>query len=115
MRPTTARARASRDANGVDFWWDEEEGQDCDPDQPGCVDTETVKANCWSGNIGPNGGQPTSDPRGVLPACPGFDTGLFKFPNINKLLELLPCASWDPQTNTDPPGCDWFTTPPEPN
>ena len=39
---------------------------------------------------------------------------MFKFPNIDKLLELVPCASWDPQTNTDPPGCDWFTTPPEP-
>jgi hypothetical protein len=46
--------------------------------------------------------------------CPGLDIG-FKFPNINKLLELLPCASWDPQTNTDPPGCNWFTLPPEPN
>jgi hypothetical protein len=73
-----------------------------------------VKTNCWSGNTGPHGGQATSDP-GTLPACPGFDTGLFTFPDVNKLLELLPCASWDPQTNTDPPGCNWFTTPPEPN
>jgi hypothetical protein len=73
-----------------------------------------VKTNCWSGNSGPNGGSPTSDPP-ALPACPGFDTGLFMFPNINKLLELLPCAEWNPETNTDPPGCDWFTLPPEPN
>jgi hypothetical protein len=120
IRPPDVRApdfgscQGSRDANGVDFWWDGEEGQDCDPDQPGCVDIETVKSNCWSGNIGPDASQPTSDPAS-LPACPGFDTGLFVFPNVNKLLELLPCASWDPQTNTDPPGCDWFTTPPEPN
>ena len=24
------------------------------------------------------------------------------------------CATWDPMTNTDPPGCDWFERPPEP-
>ena len=115
MRPTTARARATRDANGVDFWWDEEEGQDCDPDQPGCVDTETVKANCWSGNIGPNGGAADRRPAAAAAGLPRPRQRLFKFPNINKLLELLPCATWDPQTNTDPPGCNWFTTPPEPN
>ena len=90
-------------------------GPDCDPDQPGCVDIETAKGNCWSGNSGPDGGQPTADP--PLAACrpaPASTTGS-RFPNINKLLELLPCATWDPQTNTDPPGCDWFTPPPEPN
>ena len=115
MTPDYNNCQGARDANGVDFWWDEEEGTDCDPDQPGCIDTETVKGNCWTGNIGPDGGQPTGDPpMATLPMCPGLDIG-FKFPNINKLLELLPCASWDPQTNTDPPGCDWFTLPPEPN
>ena len=67
--PDYSSCQGSRDANGVDFWWDEEEGQDCDPDQPGCVDTETVKTNCWSGNAGPNGGQPTSDP-GVAAGMP---------------------------------------------
>jgi hypothetical protein len=111
--PDWNTCEGTTDKNGVDFWWDEEEGLDCAPDQPGCVDTEGVKGNCWSGNVGTNAGQPTSDP-GVLPACPGLDNG-FKFPNINKLLELLPCADWDPQTNTDPPGCNWFTLPPEPN
>jgi hypothetical protein len=121
IRPANLRApdltscQGTRDANGVDFWWDEEEGTDCDPDQPGCIDTETEKGNCWTNNIGPDGAPPTGDPPAeTLPMCPGLDIG-FKFPNINKLLELLPCASWDPQTNTDPPGCDWFTTPPEPN
>ena len=47
--------------------------------------------------------------RRVAAGMPRLRQRLFKFPNINKLLELLPCASWDPQTNTDPPGCDWFT------
>jgi hypothetical protein len=104
-----------RDPNGVDFWWDEEEGTDCAPDQAGCVDFETEKGNCWSGNVGPGGAQPTGDPPvSLLPACPGLDNG-FKFPATEKLLELLPCASWDPVTNTDPPGCNWFETPPEPH
>ncbi len=63
----------TRDPNGVDFWWDEEEGQDCDPNQAGCVDTDTTNGNCWSGNSGP-GGMFTSDPMPLLlPACPGSD------------------------------------------
>jgi len=111
--PNYSSCQGYRDANGVDFWWDEQEGQDCDADQPGCVDFETQKGNCWSGNVGPNGTQPSSDPLPAqLPACPGVD-GL-RPPNTDKLLSLIPCASWDPVTNTDPPGCDWFTTPPEP-
>jgi hypothetical protein len=24
------------------------------------------------------------------------------------------CATWDPYDNTDPPGCDWFVRPQEP-
>ena len=112
--PDLTSCAGTRDANGVDFWWDEEEGTDCNEELPGCVDMETQRGNCWVGNQGPDGADPTGDPPlSFLPVCPGIDNG-FKFPNINKLLELLPCASWDPQTNTDPPGCDWFTTPPEP-
>ena len=71
-------------------------------DQPGCVDIETQKGNCWIGNQGPNGAQPTADPPlSFLPVCPGLDNG-FKFPNIDKLLELLPCASWDPADQHGP-------------
>jgi len=111
--PNYSTCQGYRDANGVDFWWDEEEGTDCAPG-PGCVDLETQKGNCWIGNVGPNGATPTADPPlSVLPICPGLDNG-FKFPNIDKLLELVPCAEWNPRTNTDPPGCDWFETPPEP-
>jgi hypothetical protein len=105
----------AEDLNGVDFWWDEEEGRDCDPDQAGCVDNETELGNCWSDNLGPNAGEPTSDPPPgpLLPACPGND--LFRPSNSDKTASLVPCATWNPQDNTDPPGCDWFTTPPEPN
>ena len=49
-----------------------------------------------------------------FPMCPGMDNG-FLFPNVSKFFEIVPCADWDPQTNTDPPGCNWFTLPPEPN
>jgi hypothetical protein len=102
----------TRDANGVDFWWDEEEGQDCVEEQPGCVDNDTQNGNCWTNNSG-DGGQFTSDPPAIaLPTCPGLD--LFRPGNSEKQGTLVPCATWDPTTNTDPPGCDWFTTPPEP-
>jgi hypothetical protein len=88
------RPDGTRDPNGVDHWWDEEGA-----------------GNCWSGNVGPNDAKPTSDPAN-LPACPegsSFSTG-----NAAKQATLVPCATWDPQDNTDPPGCDWFDRPPEP-
>jgi hypothetical protein len=102
----------TRDPNGVDFWWDEEEGQDCIEEQPGCVDNDTQNGNCWTNNSG-DGGQFTSDPPAIaLPTCPGLD--LFRPGNSEKQGTLVPCATWNPVDNTDPPGCDWFTTPPEP-
>ena len=114
--PNLGSCQGSRDANGVDFWWDGEEGQDCDPGPAGLrrhrVREVELLERQRRAERGPADLRPVAH---VLPACPGLDTGLFVFPNVNKLLELLPCASWDPQTNTDPPGCDWFTTPPEPN
>ena len=100
--PDLTSCTGTRDANGVDFWWDEEEGTDCIEEQPGCVDMETQRGNCWIGNQGPDGADPTGDPPlSFLPVCPGIDNG-FKFPNINKLLELLPCASWDPADEHGP-------------
>jgi hypothetical protein len=109
----------ARDPNGLDFWWDEEEGRDCNPG-PGCVDNETKLGNCWSDNNAHNGAEPTSDPvRALLPECPGND--LFRPSNSDKTASLVPCATWTPaddpetpQDENDPPGCDWFTTPPEP-
>jgi hypothetical protein len=82
--------------NGLDFWWDEEGA-----------------GNCWSGNFsqsGPGNG-PVSDPA-TLPDCPG--SRLFSPGRLDKLAAMAPCATWDPQTNPFPPGCDWFTTPPQP-
>jgi hypothetical protein len=88
------REDGARDPNGVDFFWDEEGA-----------------GNCWSGNLGPGGAPPTSDPA-ALPACPGgspFSTG-----NAAKLAMEVPCATWNARTNPDPAGCDWFDTPQEP-
>jgi hypothetical protein len=102
------------DLNGVDFWWDEEEGNDCDEEQPGCVDTDSQFGNCWTGNLGFDGQAFTSDPPAlILPNCPGLD--FFRPGNSAKQAMLVPCATWHPIDNPDPPGCNWFTTPPEPN
>ena len=80
--------------NGHDFWWDEE-GQ----------------GNCWRGNIAADGAAITSDPA-TLPNCPGASD--IQPVNPVKHSFLVPCATWDPQNNTDPPGCDWLVTPPKP-
>ena len=87
------RPDGTRDPNGVDFWWDEEGG-----------------GNCWTGNAGAGGAAVTSEPRN-LPDCPG---GPFTPGNPAKTATMGSCATWDPMTNTDPPGCDWFVVPPEP-
>jgi hypothetical protein len=114
-----SHCQGTHDPNGVDFWWDEEEGTDCpevDQNSGSCVDAADGLGNCWSGNNAFNGGQPGSDPL-VLPGCPGIDVP--RPPNGSKSAFLVPCTMWDPQTNTDPAGCEmagssWFDVPPEP-
>ncbi|HEY1275393.1 MAG TPA: right-handed parallel beta-helix repeat-containing protein [Thermoleophilaceae bacterium] len=90
------RPNGARDPNGVDFWWDEE-----------------GRGNCWTNNKAIAGGTLTSNP-GTLPDCPG--SSLLTPADPVKLAMLAACSSWDPQddVNQDPPGCDWFTRPPEP-
>ena len=105
--------QGTADLNGTDFWWDEEEGQDCIEEQPGCVDTHTELGNCWTGNQGSGGAYSSDPPALVLPACPGLD--FFRPGNSGKQAFLVPCATWHPIDNPDPAGCDWFTTPQEPN
>ena len=80
--------------NGTDFWWDEQGA-----------------GNCWENNIAAPGAQITGDPA-PLPACPGNHQ--VQPVNFEKHAFLVPCASWDPVENTDPPGCDWMTLPPKP-
>ena len=88
------RPDGTRDPNGTDFWWDE-----------GGI------GNCWSGNQAAAGRKITGSPTS-LPACPKGSNA--PAPSFVKLALNAPCATWDPQTNTDPPGCDWMTLPPEP-
>jgi hypothetical protein len=88
------RPNGRRDPNGVDFWWDEEGG-----------------GNCWSGNEGPKGGVFTSDPVSLF-ECPQGSPNATG--SVAKQAASFSCASWDPQTNPDPVGCDWFDRPPEP-
>ena len=97
------RPDGTSDPNGLDFWWDEENGNE-EPGLPGPL-------NCWSGNVAFGKKKPTSDPP-ALPGCPGART--FQAGNPAKTASQATCATWDPQTNTDPPGCDWFRLPPEP-
>ena len=35
--------------------------------------------------------------------------------NLTKTGREVPCATWHPRDNPDPPGCTWFTVPPEPD
>ena len=83
-----------RALNGTDFWWDEEGA-----------------GNCWTGNTGPGGAAVTGDPAS-LPSCPG--SPVFSPGRVDKTARQAPCATWDPHSNPNPPGCDWFTTPPKP-
>jgi hypothetical protein len=85
-----------RDTNGKDFWWDEEGSE-----------------NCWTANRAGAGNAITSDPP-LLPDCPG--SSVHTPTNPAKLAVLAACATWDPQDDLlqDPPGCDWFTVPPQP-
>ncbi|HEX8102444.1 MAG TPA: right-handed parallel beta-helix repeat-containing protein [Solirubrobacteraceae bacterium] len=81
--------------NGVDIYWDEQ-----------------GRGNCWQGNQGARDGGITSDPA-TLPDCSsGGSTGGV---SNQKLAFQVPCATWDPRENPDPPGCDWFQTPPRPD
>ena len=100
------RPDGTRDPNGNDFWWDEQ-----------------GRGNCWSGNKGPGGAEPSSNVPAVaatpltpavggLPPCPGSST--YSPGKPEKSASQATCATWDPAENTDPPGCDWFTRPQEP-
>ena len=89
------RPDGAPDANGNDFWWDEE-----------------GRGNCWAGNAGPAGRGATSNVVLGLPGCPGsqvFSPGV-----PSKTASQATCSTWDPMENPDPPGCDWFTRPAEP-
>ena len=88
------------DLNGVDFWWDDQ-----------------GEGNCWAGNKSGAGEEVTSNTMypGGLPDCEsGGSAGLPN--NPYKSGQLAPCALYDREDETfrDPPACDFFDTPEEP-
>ncbi len=91
------RPDGTRDPNGVDFLWDEQ-----------------GRGNCWEGNKGPGGAATKNDPQS-LPDCKDQLNKQIQRPvNASKSAREAPCATWNPQDNQFPPGCDWFDTPTEP-
>ena len=83
--------------NGFDFWWDDQ-----------------GNGNCWQDNTSASG-EITSNtiyPTG-LPDC---DSGgsIWTAGNPVKSADLAPCATYDREDNPNPPLCDWFITPAEP-
>lgn len=92
-----------RAPNGIDVFWDEQ-----------------GVGNCWEGNRTTTGPGQTSDPA-TLPTCSSGGSGTLvakqtgvSQSNPRKSAEEVPCATWDPRDNQDPPGCTWFDTPPRP-
>ena len=89
------RPDGTRDRNGTDVYWDEQ-----------------GVGNCWQGNRTAPGRPLTSDPARLPDCASGGSTN--PEPNWAKLGAEVPCASWNPETNPNPPGCIWFTSPPDP-
>lgn len=89
------RPDGTPERNGLDVFWDEQ-----------------GIGNCWQDNTTAPGTKVTSDPAS-LPTCDGGGSSN-PVGNTAKLAADLPCINWNPRTNPDPPGCDWFQTPPEP-
>lgn len=78
--------------NRLDFWWDAQ-----------------GRGNCWDGNAAPDGRGIVSSPP-QMPPCPG--SRQIRVGDIGKMLTVITCATWDPQKNTNPPGCSWMAGPP---
>ena len=87
------------DLNGYDFWWDDQ-----------------GEGNCWQENDAPEGGVTSNTlyPLG-LPDCDSGGSVLLPV-NPAKSALIAACATYDRNDETlrDPPGCDFFDTPPEP-
>ena len=82
--------------NGVDFSWDEQ-----------------GVGNCWQDNESATG-DVTSDT--VLPALPDCDSGgsLSPVGNLVKSASMVSCATYNREDEPDPPGCNWFDSPAQP-
>ena len=81
----------SKQPNGADVVWD-----------------SSGQGNCFGGNT--SSGRPNTP--ASLPACPG--SPVYMPADLSVLAAAFPCTAWDPKTQHNPPGCDWFTTPAKP-
>lgn len=79
--------------NGEDFTWDAQ-----------------GVGNCWQDNQPAPGRKVTSNT--LLPDC--SNPSKVPAPQPQLYATEVPCATWHPQDNPDPPGCTWFMTPPKP-
>ncbi|MDQ3957337.1 MAG: right-handed parallel beta-helix repeat-containing protein [Actinomycetota bacterium] len=92
--------RGLPDLNGFDFWWDDQ-----------------GEGNCWQDNLAPEDRGTTSNtmfPTGLPDCDSGGSVGLPN--NPYKSGTIASCAAYDrndPELR-DPPGCDFFDTPEEP-
>jgi hypothetical protein len=84
--------------NGMDFWWDDQ-----------------GVGNCWQDND-PATGEVTHNTANVVLGLPDCDSGGSVSPlgNAVKSATLLPCSTYDRNSEPAPDGCDWFTTPDPP-
>lgn len=64
------------------------------------------RGNCQEGNTGAGGTSWLTWGGGTMPACPG--SPVFAPGNLAVLAGDASCSAWDPKTQPDPPGCDWF-------
>ena len=74
--------------------------------------TSRVAATAGRGNVGPGGAKPTSNVADRPARLPGLERLQPGHPRQDR--QSGTCSTWDPFTNPDPPGCDWFTRPEEP-
>ncbi|MGZ4267942.1 MAG: right-handed parallel beta-helix repeat-containing protein [Solirubrobacteraceae bacterium] len=80
--------------NGNDYWWDGE-----------------GSGTCFDGNTGADGG-PATHKSPTFPACPG--SSVYMPGDASMTASQASCATWDPDSNPFPAGCDWFSQPPKP-
>ena len=82
--------------NGVDFSWDEQ-----------------GVGNCWQDNVSSTG--EVTDDTEVLPLS-DCASGGSKSPvgNLTKTARNAPCATYNREDEPDPPGCNWFDSPSQP-
>lgn len=86
----------TKSPNGNDFWWDGE-----------------GSGTCFDGNQGAGGDAvKTTGPR--FPACSDPLKDLKSPGDGSMTASQASCSTWDPDTNPDPPACDWFVQPKHP-